>query len=294
MAATTLQSAQLFQPVVSVSKTSPPSSPTHRVRSQQYVATRLQCIANYKLRLTASLNEPPLRKLLGHIYVYDAVREHQQANTPPQIYTSTSPHASRRREQQLRRRQQSETTAATNSLNIISEEVMQPSQSDSLTSTLPSPNIPPSQAAAFAAFQSAIASQLETLSQLRVQAASRQLYRMTLSDINSSSSRSQDEDDEIAVEEYNSDDDTDCGADSDYDSFDSDDEEGANWRFDDEGEPGDELVEDMGMGDSDTDADSGSEPPSPTMEEPMSKKACSAGAGDGYFVGVGACVDVMC
>ncbi|KPI42113.1 uncharacterized protein AB675_5606 [Cyphellophora attinorum] len=225
------------------------SPPASRTPSPEYIATRLHSIANYKLRLESSQNDPVLRKLLGHIFVYDAIRDHHQNHS---VYTS--PTQSRRRQQQLQRRQQSERSHLP-LLSSVEEEIPASTESSDSSSsssnaedisnylsTLPSADIPPSSVQAFVNFQQAIASQLATLSQLRLQNASRQLYHMTTGN---------DEGDEMAVEEYDSDEDIDD--DSDYDSYDGDD---ADWRFEDDNTE---------TGDSDTDPESvPSEPTSPT------------------------------
>jgi hypothetical protein len=126
--------------------------------------------------------------------------------------------------------------------------------------TLPD-SIPSSQTYDFTAFQQAIAYQLATLSQVRIEAASRQLWHMTQDD---------DDADELAVEEYVSSENDD--ADSDYDSYDGDTSDSGNdWRDDNDGgwvfdHPANhaEHSDDIG-GDSDTDPDSiNSAPPSPT------------------------------
>jgi hypothetical protein len=219
-----------------------------RIPSPEYIAGRVQSISNYKLRLEASQHEPRLRKLLGHIFVYDAIREHKQAQQP--VYTS--PPAQRRREQQLRRQRQMCESSPTTTTTLSSSECERIAPQQSATpcdnaadiqaylATLPS-STPSSQPYDFSSFQQAIAYQLATLSQVRIEAASRQLYHMTQDD---------DDADEDAVEEYASSED-DGDADSDYDSYDGDSSDGGNdWRDD-----------------SDTDPDSvNSAPPSPTGE----------------------------
>lgn len=226
----------------------------------------MHSIANYKLRMEASQNEPHLRQLLGHIFVYDAIREHKQRQAP----TYTFPQAHRRREQQLRRRRQmGESFTASSVLSSTVKEDDSPSKSPSdnaaeiqaYLSTIPS-SVPSSEAHDFSTFQEAIAYQLATLSQVRIEAASRQLYNMTLDD---------DDADEVAVEEYaGSEDDN---ANSDYDSYDGDsDDSGSEWRNDNDSgwvfdHPANNVSQnedDIG-GDSDTDPESiNSAPPSPT------------------------------
>lgn len=257
-----MSSVSSLQPAMEFTSPSP-----LRVPSPEYVASRVHSIANYKLRLEASQNEPRLRKLLGHIFVYDAIREHQQTQTT--VYTS--PPAQRRREQQLRRRQMSEstrlaptmptTTEAPNTTNDNANEIK------AYLATLPTPpTVPQSQAHDFSVFQRAIAAQLATLSQVRLEAASRQLYHMTQDD---------DEADEQAVEEYAESDEDDA---SDYDSYDGDD---GDWRHDGDfafdWQPANPAVADDRDGDSDTDPDSvNSAPPSPVTEEPPSPSSSSA------------------
>lgn len=242
------------------------SLPSARTPSPEYIATRLHSIANYKLRLESSQNEPVLRKLLGHIFVYDAIRDHRQNHS---VYTS--PTQSRRRQQQLQRRQQSE-NAHRSLLSTVEEDSDTTDSSESSNakdisnylSTLPSADLSPSSIQDLATFQQAIASQLATLSQLRLQNASRQLYHMTQGDKDG---------DELAVEEYDSDEEDDS---SDYDSYDGDD---GNWRFEDDANEN---------GDSDTDPESvPSEPTSPMSEDfsmsdcPPSDKDLEAGS---YFL----------
>ena len=223
-----------------------PSETQPRTPSPDEVATRLHCIANYKLRLESNQNEPNLRKVLGHINIYDAIREHQQKR---QI--QSSPPVARRREQQLRRRQQSESNRLA-SLSPIDEDEDSQSENAAEIKEYLSHVCPPSeeQVQDFASFQRAIAAQLAALSKLRIEAASRQLYHMT-----------QDEDDdELAVEEYDEtlSDADDSDDSSDYDSYDGD----GDWRvFED-----DPSAEDGAESDS-----SISEPPSPTTEAPPSQ-----------------------
>ncbi|RMD43256.1 hypothetical protein DV735_g1837, partial [Chaetothyriales sp. CBS 134920] len=45
----------------------------------KFTANKLQFLSNYKLRVESAKNEPGLRHLLGHISIYDAVREWRQA-----------------------------------------------------------------------------------------------------------------------------------------------------------------------------------------------------------------------
>jgi hypothetical protein len=228
-----------------------PVSPQPRIPTAEYVATRLHGIASYKLRLEASENEPRLRKLLGHISIYDAVREHHRSQS---VYTS--PSMARRRQQQLQRRQQSELGKLAPTLNSITEDIEATTETESSNAAdiqdyLDSISGPHTQVQDFASFQRAIEAQIASLSQLRVEAASRQLFHMT---------NESDDADEQAVEEYDDDYDDES---SDYDSYDGDDD----WRnqefvFDDQ----DSQTHDY---ESDTDPDSvNSEPPSPTTEEP--------------------------
>ena len=245
-----------------------------RTPSPEYIASRVHSIANYKLRLEASQNEPRLRKLLGHIFVYDAIREHQQS----QASVYTSPPAQRRREQQPRRRQMSETSRLAHT--TTHDDATNTSNSDNAAdikaylATLPTPpTVPQSQVHDFAVFQRAIAAQLATLSQVRLEAASRQLYYMTQDD---------DDADEQAVDEYAESDDDD----SDYDSYDGDD---GDWRhdsdfaFDWQPTNSSENDEHDGDGDSDTDPDSvNSAPPSPLSEEsPVSSSSFHDAKGAG-------------
>lgn len=274
-----------IQPAMSMTGSTLPA----RIPCPEYIASRVHSIANYKLRLEASQNEPRLRKLLGHIFVYDAIREHQQAQAT--IYTS--PPAQRRREQQLRRRQMSESSR-------LSPTIPAPTSSDATTdnaadikaylSTLPTqPTAPQPEVHDFTTFQRAIAAQLATLSQVRIEAASRQLYHMT---------QDNDDADELAVEEYAESDDDDDD-DSDYDSYDGDD---GDWRHDSDfafdwrptNASDDGPCERDGDGDSDTDPDSvNSAPPSPVSEEPPSPSAASDAAASkhhqGLTQGTGAC-----
>ena len=262
-----------------------------RVPSPEYVAGRIHSIANFKLRLEASQNEPRLRRLLGHISVYDAIREYKQTQQP--IFTS--PPAQRRREQQLRRRQQMCETASTLSSlqtsqpedDVVTETPLDnASEIQAYLSTIPD-STPSQQTYDFTTFQSAIAYQLATLSQVRIEAASRQLYHMTQDD---------DDADELAVEEYASSD----NGDSDYDSYDGDSSEGENdwrdeksggWAFDHPANHATDEHDDIG-GDSDTDPDSvNSAPPSPIGEFPCSdepssfaKSESSAVSGPCYFI----------
>lgn len=133
--------------------------------------------------------------------------------------------------------------------------------------TLPTPPaVPQSQVHDFAVFQRAIAAQLATLSQVRLEAASRQLYYMTQDD---------DDADEQAVEEYADSDEDDA---SDYDSYDGDD---SGWRHDSDfafdWQPTSAADTDERDGDSDTDPDSvNSAPPSPVTEEPPSPSSSTA------------------
>ena len=238
-----------------------------RTPSPEYIATRLHSISNYKLRLESSQNEPKLRKLLGHIFIYDAVREHHQAQQS--LYTHTTPTASRRREQQLQRRQQSEASRQQPPpLSPVHEDESPEDESSSTNeediksylSTLPD-----SSQQGLLDFQTAIAAQLATLSQLRLENASRQLYQMTQGEA---------EDDDLAVEEYDSED----IEDSDYDSYDGDEND---WRFEDE----DGQTEN---------GDSDSEPPSPTTEEPLCVKGSMKDVHEGsYFLPLGPTVDLM-
>jgi hypothetical protein len=261
LAAPSLQPAMSFS-IPAATSTNAQSTQAPRIPSPEYIASRVQSIANYKLRLEASQNEPRLRKLLGHIFVYDAIREHKQSQPP----TYTSPPAQRRREQQLRRRRQmSESANASSALSSSRiEDDYAPQVSDNASdiqaylATIPD-TIPSSQAYDFSTFQEAIASQLATLSQVRLEAASRQLYHMTQDD---------DDADDFAVEEYASSDDDD--ADSDYDSYDGDssddwrNENEGGWAFDHPSNNVSHDEDDIG-GDSDTDPESvNSAPPSPT------------------------------
>lgn len=241
-----------------------PATLSPRTPSPDYIASRVHSIASYKLRLEASQNEPRLRKLLGHIFVYDAIREHKQSQQP--IYTS--PFAQRRREQQLRRRRHNSEAALPSAFSFPSPP---PSSADpsppvdnasdiqAYLSRIPS-TIPANQAHDFAAFQRAIAHQLATLSQVRIEAASRQLYHMT---------QDNDSADEVAVEEYApSEGDSDSDDSSDYDSYDGDDwRDRDGWVFDhlSSSSPSTSPGSDDADHDSDTDPDSvNSAPPSPT------------------------------
>jgi hypothetical protein len=64
-----------------------PTKPSHHRSASQscivipalkHTATRLQCLANYKLRIESSRNEPRLGRLLGHISIYDNMREYRR------------------------------------------------------------------------------------------------------------------------------------------------------------------------------------------------------------------------
>jgi hypothetical protein len=64
-----------------------PTKPSHHRSASQssivipalkHTATRLQCLANYKLRIESSRNEPRLGRLLGHISIYDNIREYRR------------------------------------------------------------------------------------------------------------------------------------------------------------------------------------------------------------------------
>jgi len=253
---------------ISCSQSTPAASPW--TPSPEYICNRVHSTANYKLRLEASRNEPRLGKLLGHIFVYDAIREYKQSQAQQSLYTSSP--AARRREQQLRRRQMSEASRLSQNLTAVTEEDSDstPASPDNAAdikeylsqATVP-PTIPQSHSYDIASFQQAIAYQLATLSQVRLEAASRQLYHMTQDD---------DDADEVAVEEYESDHD-DSDDSSDYDSYDGDDD----WRADDLVFDRDEDRDDDDHHDSDTDPESvNSEPPSPITEEPM-----LAGEGEG-------------
>lgn len=71
MATTTMRSS----PLSSHSPLCFGSKPGHPVETMNYTANRLQCISNAKIRIEAARDEPRLRNLLGHIAIYDGVRE---------------------------------------------------------------------------------------------------------------------------------------------------------------------------------------------------------------------------
>jgi len=156
-----------------------------------FTVTRLQCIANYKLRLEASRQEHRLCRLLGHISIYDKVRDWRQSQShqSPQLQTQTH-------------------TSRASNLPQIEEK-----PENELLQYLHLHTAPP-----FADFQAAIEDQLSALAKIR--AASQKLREMAVE----SSTGEWAIEDEVEAEEYSSDSDTE----SDYDSHDDhDDDEGA-------------------------------------------------------------------
>ncbi len=184
----------------------------------KYMATRLQCLSNYKLNSESSRNEPRLRNLLGHISIYDNVREYrkeqimsftfssQPMSREPHLLQSPPPRQPR---PQLQRQppKQSPTNELPDYLNI--EQVRVPCFQD---------------------FQAAIELQIATLGE--IQTASKRLQALS----HSCPTINEQDVSEVNVEEYCDESDTA----SDYDSYDGE----GGWRSDEDNE-GEESEDSM-------------------------------------------------
>jgi hypothetical protein len=119
----------------------------------------LASISNYKLRIESSRNEPQLRKLLGHISIYDSVREYRNEQLSQTTCPSVHPPCLDRRRQQQQRPTKPKPAPSTNELQeyLQLQQVRVPSFQD---------------------FQAAIELQLATLSE--IQAASKKVHALSL------------------------------------------------------------------------------------------------------------------
>jgi hypothetical protein len=190
----------LFSHPVKPSHRRTPSQPQIIIPSIRHTATRLQCLSNHKLRLESSRNEPQLRKLLGHISIYDNVRECRREQLSQTACPSEPPPYLDTECQQ----QQKQRTPTTNEL----QEYLQ----------LQQVRIP-----SFQDFQAAIELQLATLSEIRM--ATKKLHALSLD----CPSIDEDDEDSANVQEY-CESDSESDTVSEYDSYDGD---GA-WRDDED------------------------------------------------------------
>lgn len=185
-----------------------------QVPSTKYIATRIGCVSDYKLRLESARQEPRLSNLLGHISIYENVREWRRAQAL----------------QELDRLRMRPLTKHQPKLEVVAEaqECQHVSWEDIPRRQRPDRQ---HQTDSFEAFQAAIKVQVATME--RIKAAAEELRRMT-------SDEDVIEDDEeeshAGAEEYESTSDTD----SDYDSQDGD----ANGQDGDDGADSEDSMTD--------------------------------------------------
>jgi hypothetical protein len=186
-----------------------PTKSTHqRTRSQTHIvipdikhtATRLQCLSNYKLRLESSQNEPHLRHLLGHISIYDNVRDYKKEQMTKAAFVSEPSPAPERPQQQPAKQ-------------------LDPSNELQEYLSLQRVRVP-----SFQDFQAAIEMQLATLTE--IQSASKRLQALA----NSCPTIDEGDEMEVGVEEYHEGD-SHSDTVSDYDSYDGE----GGWRDEEDG-----------------------------------------------------------
>ena len=179
------------------------------IPSIKYTATKLQCISNYKLRIESSKNESRLGRLLGHISIYDAVREWRQSQAKASISNIM----------EATKKFPSPAPVSQSPLRPVQEEPESQQSENELQTYLRQ-----SQVQSFQDFQAAIELQIATMEQ--VKAAHRQLQQMA-ADAN---------EDGDEVEEYESD----SEINSDYDSYDG---EEADWRSEEGSDSEDSMTD---------------------------------------------------
>ena len=191
-----------------------------------YMATRLQFISSHKLNRESSRNEPRLRILLGHVSIYDSVREYRRELI---ISTSFSSEPMPRRQQPQAQLQTLQRPQQQHRPQLQRQQSTKQSASNDLQGYI---NIDQARAPSFQDFQAAIEVQLATLSE--IQSTSRRLQALSRScrsipEVNESVET------EVDEEEYCSD--TDSG--SDYDSYDGE----GDWRDDDDVDSEDSMTD---------------------------------------------------
>lgn len=210
-----------------------PTKPLHRrtqsqihvnIPSMKYMATRLQCVSNHKLNRESSRNEPRLRNLLGHISIYDSVREYRREQI---ISTSfSSEHMSRQQPQaQLHAPQQPQRQHRPQLQRQQSKQTASNDLQDYL-------NIDQARVPSFQDFQAAIELQLATLTE--IQSTSRRLQALSQS-CPSIAEGNESVETELDVEDYCS------GSDSgsDYDSYDGE----GDWRDKEDADSEDSMTD---------------------------------------------------
>ncbi|RMZ79763.1 hypothetical protein DV738_g3161, partial [Chaetothyriales sp. CBS 135597] len=136
------------------------------IHATKFTANKLQFLANYKLRVESAKNEPGLRHLLGHISIYDAVRDWRQAEARAGIEMI---------EASMKKVSCTEKASSSSPLRALAEEEETESPSSSTTSTSGSPaaisepttphHLPYHQS--FSDFQAALQRQIDSLKQIR-------------------------------------------------------------------------------------------------------------------------------
>lgn len=192
----------------------PTLQPVLQVPCTRYVATRIQCVSNNKLRLEGARQEPRLSNLLGHISIYENVREWRRAQAL----------------QELNRLKMRPVTKQLHKLEAVAE--VQECQHVSWEE-IPHQQRPRRQRVtkSFEDFQTAIKVQMATME--RIKAAAEDLRRMTSDD---DAIEADVEESHAGVEEYESTSDTD----SDYDSHDGD----ADWQDEEDGADSEDSMTD--------------------------------------------------